>query len=146
MISPRQALTAIGFCLGGLVYGLILRVICGGMTGAGHGTPLFSILSASPFGIGLFLWFFAGALIPFLHKKSVAILVASALVIHYIGAAVWWLGTDDYPFDALEKTWESVPFEVVIVSLIYISGQIFVWSELIRTQRKSLLSSVEQKE
>ena len=141
MNSPRQALRAICFCVGGLVYALILRVIGAGLTGAGHGTSLFYILSASPFGIGLSLWPLVGSLIPFSHKQGVALLVASALVAHYIDVAVLWFRLEDYPLDSLEKTWRSVPFEVVIVSLIYISGQVFLWRELIKTQRKTRLRS-----
>jgi len=102
------------------------------MTGAGHGTAFFYVLSESPFGMGLFLWPLVGTLVPFMQIRTVRLLVGACLLVHYICIlilCVQW--ADYYPMYTLGKTLRSMPLEAASVGLIYLSGQAFLWRELV---------------
>ena len=125
------------FCAG-LFYSLFLTLFGVVYTGMGHGigTGIFWRLALLP--IPLVYWAIIGVLLCWRERQAIRFIVAGLVIIHYLSfIAYLCFGFEpDSRYEDFSVVWQRDPFGIVVNILIYLAGQILIWTLLFFREKK----------
>jgi hypothetical protein len=129
-LKLRRFLFGIAGAVAGYAYGKILALIGLIFLGAGHGTPIFYLIAAGPWGVGLYFWCVAGLLVYESRCNAVARQILKAvLVLFYVWAiGVLLFGIDDV--SAWSRVIRSSLSLFMLYACLLVGGQAFLLTQL----------------